>query len=90
MKRSKIKAQRVCTLEPTLVIEVPSDGETRSYDKVDKLECYRKIKSLKKYIMIERDRKEKEPTVYVRKAENDKRFVEDILKIGRCFRYFGL
>ncbi len=38
--------------EPKIIIEVLS-AFTSSYDKTDKFECYKKIKSLEKYIMIE-------------------------------------
>lgn len=88
VKTQKLKHGAYALLEPTLIIEVLSDG-TRNYDKGDKFECYRKIKSLKKYIMIESDTKEKEATVYVRDLENEKRFVEEVLKLEDVVEILG-
>ncbi len=88
VKTQKLKHGAYALLEPTLIIEVLSDG-TRNYDKGDKFECYRKIKSLKKYIMIESDTKEKDPTVYVRDLENEKRFVEEVLKLEDILDILG-
>ena len=88
VKTQKLKHGAYALLEPTLIIEVLSDG-TRNYDKGDKFECYRKIKSLKKYIMIESDTKEKKPTVYVRNLENEKRFIEEILELEDILEILG-
>ena len=71
VKTQKLKHGAYALIEPTLIIKVLSDG-TRNYDKGDKFECYRKIKSLKSYIMIESDTKEREVAVYVRSIENEK------------------
>lgn len=88
IKTEKLKHGAYALIEPTLIIEVLSDG-TRNYDKGDKFECYRKIKSLKKYIMIESDTKEKEAVVYVRDLENENRFVEDVLKLEDILDILG-
>jgi Uma2 family endonuclease len=46
------KAKMKATLNPTVLIEILSDS-TENEDKIDKWDCYRKIKSLKQYIMVE-------------------------------------
>jgi Uma2 family endonuclease len=71
-----------------LIIEVLSNT-TRNYDKGDKFGCYRKIKSLKKYIMIESDTTEKEPTVYIRTLEDDKNFTEKVVGIDEILDILG-
>ena len=71
-----------------MIIEVFSDA-TRNYDKGDKFECYRKIKSLKNYIMIESDTKEKEAAVYVRNIENEKSFTEKVLGLEDILDILG-
>lgn len=88
VKTHKLKHGAYALTEPTLIIEVLSTG-TRNYDKGDKFECYRKIKSLKKYIMIESDTIEKEPTVYVRTLEDDKNFTEKVLGIEDILDILG-
>ncbi len=88
VKTQKLKHGAYALTEPTLIIEVLSTG-TRNYDKGDKFECYRKIKSLKRYIMVESDTKEKEPTVYVRDIENEKTFTEKIIGIDETLDILG-
>ena len=88
VKNQKLKHGAYALIDPNLIIEVLSSG-TRNYDKGDKFECYRKIKSLKRYIMIESDIKEKEPTVYVRDIENEKIFTEKIIVINEIIDILG-
>ncbi|MFT5913792.1 MAG: Uma2 family endonuclease [Flammeovirgaceae bacterium] len=61
--------------EPDYIIEVLSKS-TRDYDRGNKFECYRKIKSLKKYVMIESQLADYAPAVFVRNWENDRQFLE--------------
>lgn len=88
VKTQKLKYGAYALIEPTLIIEVLSDG-TRNYDKGDKFECYRKIKSLKNYIMIESDTKEREAAVYVRNIENEKSFTEKVLGLEDILDILG-
>ena len=88
VKTEKLKHGAYALIEPTIIIEVLSNA-TRNYDKGDKFECYRKIKSLKKYIMIESNIIDNKPTVYVRNLENEKRFIEDILEVEDILEILG-
>ncbi len=98
LKKEKFKQGSYALKEPTLIIEILS-ASTTGYDKDEKFECYRKIKSLKQYIMIESDLSEedengepktkKEPKVYVRELENDKKFVEEVLDLEGVLDILG-
>ena len=86
--------------EPTIIIEVLS-ASTSDYDKNEKFECYRKMKSLKQYIMIESDlgqekedeneniKEKKEPKIYVRTLENEKKFIENVLDLEDTLEILG-
>lgn len=91
--------------EPSIIIEVLS-ASTSDYDKNQKFECYRKMKSLQKYIMIESELGEdeneekddqendkikikKEPKIYVRTLENEKKFVENVLDLEDVLEILG-
>lgn len=99
IKKEKMRQGAYALKEPSIIIEVLS-ASTSDYDKNQKFECYRKMKSLQKYIMIEselgeneeKDDKEndqendkikikKEPKIYVRTLENEKRFIENVLDL---------
>lgn len=88
VKTEKLKQGAYALIEPTIIIEVLSNA-TRNYDKGDKFECYRKIKTLKKYIMIESNLEDNKPTLYVRNLENEKRFIEDILELEDILEVLG-
>lgn len=79
--------------EPQIIIEVLSNF-TRSYDQTEKFECYRKIKSLKKYIMIESDINnesinKRQPAVYVRTLESETKYTEEILNLEAILEVLG-
>ncbi len=74
--------------EPQIIIEVLS-AFTSSYDKGDKFECYKKIKSLEKYIMIESSLDTKEPAVYVRTLESETKYTEEMLNIDAILDILG-
>lgn len=78
----------VVTLNPTILIEVLSDS-TKRFDKTTKMNCYRKIDSLRQYILISQDEK------FIEILERDNgtekswktHFYEEgdeIVKIGDC------
>ena len=76
----------VATKNPTVLIEVLS-ATTYDVDKSKKMRCYRKIPSLKQYILVEQDFK----MIEVFERDNNKRWTakifeeeDDILKIGDC------
>jgi Uma2 family endonuclease len=74
------------TTNPSVLVEVLSFS-TESKDKGDKLRCYRKIKSLKQYVIVEQDFKSIE--IYERDEKGrwaSKLYEEedDVLKIGDC------
>ncbi|WP_375562626.1 Uma2 family endonuclease [Bernardetia sp. OM2101] len=74
--------------EPKIIIEVLS-AFTSNYDKADKFECYKKIKSLEKYIMIESSLDTKEPAVYVRTLESETKYTEEMLNIDAILEILG-
>ncbi len=84
--------------EPIVIIEILS-ASTTAYDKDEKFECYRQIKSLKKYIMIESDLTEedengeqkpkKEPKIYVRDIEKENKFEEEVLNLEGILDILG-
>jgi Uma2 family endonuclease len=63
--KKKMKA----TLNPSVIIEILSDS-TEEHDKTSKWSCYRKIKSLQQYIMVEQ--KAQVIHSYRRKNEDDR------------------
>ena len=92
LKKEKMKRGSYALKEPTIIIEILS-STTTAYDKDEKFECYRQIKSIEKYIMIESDFSEededgnpktkKEPKVYVRDIESENKFIEEVFDIER-------
>ncbi len=74
--------------EPDYIIEVLSKS-TRGFDRGAKFDCYRQIKSLKKYVMIESQLTDFPPAVYVREWENDRRFVETRLDLEETLDVLG-
>ncbi len=74
--------------EPSFIIEVLSKS-TRNFDKGDKFECYRKMKSLKKYVLIESQLDIYEPAVLVRTLEGENKFTEQKLGIEDAFEVLG-
>ena len=102
IKKEKMKRGAYALKDPTIIIEVLS-ASTSDYDKNEKFECYRKMKSLQKYIMIESDLVEennqeedlekpiekKEPKIYVRTLENEKKFIENVLDLEDTLEILG-
>ncbi|WP_375561673.1 Uma2 family endonuclease [Bernardetia sp. OM2101] len=98
LKKEKMKRGAYALKEPTVIIEILS-ASTTAYDKDEKFECYRKMKSLKQYIMIESDLTEedengkpktkKEPKVYTRQLENENKFVEEVLGLEGVLEVLG-
>ncbi len=74
--------------EPDYIIEVLSKS-TRGFDRGAKFDCYRQIKSLKKYVMIESQLADFPPAVFVREWENDRRFVETKLDLEETLDVLG-
>ncbi len=74
--------------EPDYIIEVLSKS-TRGFDRGAKFDCYRQIKSLKKYVMIESQLTDFPPAVYVREWENDRRFTETRLDLEETLDVLG-
>ena len=98
LKKEKMKQGSYALKEPKVIIEILS-ASTTAYDKDEKFECYRKMKSLKQYIMIESDvteedengetKQKKEPKVYVRELENENKFVEEVLGLEGILEILG-
>lgn len=98
LKKEKMKQGSYALKDPSVIIEILS-AATTGYDKDEKFECYRKMKSLKKYIMIESDLSEedengepktkKEPKVYVRTLENSTKFIEEVLNLEGILEILG-
>ena len=98
LKKEKMKRGSYALKEPRVVIEILSSATT-AYDKDEKFECYRQIKSIEKYIMIESDLSEedeegnpktkKEPKVYVRDIESENKFVEEVFDLEGIFDILG-
>jgi Uma2 family endonuclease len=98
LKKEKMKRGSYALKEPTIIIEILS-ASTTAYDKDEKFECYRKMQSLKQYIMVESDLTEedengepktkKEPKVYVRDIENSTKFVEEVFGLEEIFEVLG-
>ncbi len=98
LKKEKLKKGSYALKEPKIIIEILS-ASTTAYDKDEKFECYRKMESLKHYIMIESDLTEedengetkpkKEPKVYVRELENENKFIEEVLGLEGVLEILG-
>jgi len=98
LKKEKMKQGAYALKEPKVIIEILS-ASTTAYDKDEKFECYRQMKSLKQYIMIESDLTEedengepktkKEPKVYVRELENENKFIEEVLGLEGVLEILG-
>lgn len=73
---------------PDFIIEVLSKS-TRSFDRGAKFDCYRQIKSLQKYVMVESQLKEFPPAVYIREWEDDRRFTETRLELEEKLDVLG-
>ena len=78
----------VVTLNPTILIEVLSDS-TKRFDKTTKKNCYRKIDSLRQYVLISQD--EKFIEILERDNASEKSWKthfyeegDEIVKIGDC------
>lgn len=78
----------VATLNPTILIEVLSDS-TQKFDRTTKMNCYRKIDSLRQYVLLSQD--EKFIEILERDSKEDKSWTthfyeegDDIVKIGDC------
>ena len=74
------------TTNPSILIEVISNS-TANIDRGDKLRCYRSLKSLKQYILVEQDFK----NIEIYERDENGRWVakiyeeeEDVLKMGDC------
>ena len=74
------------TTNPSILIEVISNS-TANIDRGDKLRCYRSLKSLKQYILVEQDFK----NIEIYESDEKGRWVakiyeeeEDVLKMGDC------
>ena len=74
LKTKQLNDQNEAFTEPSIIIEVLSDS-TRNKDKIEKFECYRKIQSLQKYILIESQKEE----VIIRHRIGAMNFDEDVL-----------
>ena len=78
---------QIAITNPSVLIEVLSDS-TENVDKGDKLKCYRKIPSLKQYVIIEQDSKSVQVYEYdnVAKRWIAKVYEEDgdTVRIGDC------
>ncbi|MDZ7878383.1 MAG: Uma2 family endonuclease [Saprospiraceae bacterium] len=78
---------QVAIINPSVLIEVLSDS-TENIDRGDKLKCYRKIPSLKQYIIVEQDSKNVQVYEYDTAAKRwiAKVYEEDgdTVKIGDC------
>ncbi|WP_338763820.1 Uma2 family endonuclease [Bernardetia sp. ABR2-2B] len=98
LKKEKMKRGSYALKEPKIIIEILSSATT-AYDKDEKFECYRQIKSVEKYIMIESDlsgedeegnpKTNKEPKVYVRDIENENKFTEEVFTIEGVLEILG-
>ena len=80
------KKNMKATTNPSILIEVLSFS-TENFDKGEKLRCYRKIKSLKQYVIADQDFK----SIQIYERDEKGRWAsklyeeeEDVLKIGDC------
>ncbi len=78
----------IATLNPTILIEVLSDS-TKKFDKTTKLNCYRKLDSLRQYVLISQD--EKFIEILKRDSESEKSWTtyfyeegDGAVQIGDC------
>ncbi|MEO1652565.1 MAG: Uma2 family endonuclease [Bacteroidota bacterium] len=81
LQKEKMPQGAYALVNPSFVIEVLSK-DTRNYDRGDKFDCYRKMDSLKSYLMIESQLDSHEPVVHLRTWNGDKNYREDTLGLG--------
>ena len=86
-KLKRMSENMEATLNPSIVIEVLSDS-TEGIDKTDKFVCYRKIPTLKQFILV--SQKEKRIEIYNRLENTEKWLLEttedddETVQIGDC------
>ena len=88
LQKEKLPKGAYALTGPSFIIEILS-RETHHYDKIDKFNCYRKIPSLKSYLMIESDLEKNKPALYLRTWNNEKSFKEETFTLEDTLDILG-